>query len=102
MAQNLDLNIEITALTNKAISGLKALDKKVVATGKAFQSVGKSLSLFVTLPALVAGRSALNAFDKQAKAIAQVEAGLKATANAAGFTSAALQKTASELQRSTL
>lgn len=102
MAQNLDLNIEITALTNKAVAGLKRLDKTVTATGLRFQSLGKSLTLFTTLPALLAGNKALKAFDKQAKAIAQVEAGLKATAQAAGFTSQELQRTASELQRSTL
>ena len=51
---------------------------------------------------LVAGGRALAAWDKQAQAIAQVEAGLKSTGNAAGFTSSQLQKMAGDLQKKTI
>lgn len=66
------------------------------------QKMGKELSMAVTLPIAALGVTAVQAFDKQAKAVAQVEAGLKATGNAAGFTSAQLQKMASDLQQNTL
>lgn len=48
------------------------------------------------------GATSVRAFQVQAKAIAQVEAGLKSTGNAVGFTSKQLQKMASDLQSNTL
>lgn len=76
----------------------RSLDK----AGKKMQDVGKKLSVGLTLPIAALGVASINAFDKQAKAIAQVETGLKTTGNAAGFTSEQLQKMASELQNNTL
>ena len=66
------------------------------------QRTGRTLSRNLTLPLLAFGVVSVRAFDKQAKAIAQVEAGIKSTGGAAGFTSEKLQKMASELQAKTL
>jgi len=63
---------------------------------------GQTLSRNLTLPLLAFGAASIAAFDKQQKAIAQVEAGIKSTGMAAGFTSKQLQKMASELQGKTL
>jgi hypothetical protein len=66
------------------------------------QKTGKNLSRNLTLPILAFGAASVKAFDKQQKALAQVEAGLKSTGNAAGFTSEQLQKMASDLQAKTI
>ena len=47
-------------------------------------------------------KDSIGAFRQQEKAIAQVEAGLKATGNTAGFTSQEFQKMAANLQKTTL
>lgn len=70
--------------------------------GNSMQKTGKSLSRNLTLPILAFGAASVKAFDKQQKALAQVEAGLKSTGNAAGFTSDQLQKMASDLQGKTI
>jgi hypothetical protein len=56
----------------------------------------------LTLPIIALGAVSVKAFDEQAQAIAQVEAGLESTGEAAGFTSEQLQKMASDLQTKTL
>lgn len=66
------------------------------------QSIGNKMSATLTAPALAAGGIAVKAWDTQAKAIAQVEAGLNSTAGAVGYTSSQLQKLASDLQKNTL
>ena len=70
--------------------------------GKKFQTVGAGLTAGLTLPIAALGVTSINAFDKQAKAIAQVEAGLKSTQGQVGLTSAELQKMASDLQNTSL
>lgn len=80
----------------KRVSGsLKAASQK-------FKSFGGSLSKYVTAPLLVLAGFSVRNFDKQAKSIAQVEAGLRSTGGAAGFTSDELQKLASGLQNKSL
>jgi len=70
--------------------------------GKSAERIGKNLSLTVTGPLAGLAAQSIRLFDKQAKAIAQVEAGLKSTGNAAGFTSKQLQDMASSLQGRTI
>ena len=70
--------------------------------GSSMKKTGQTLSRNLTLPLLAFGAASIAAFDKQQKAIAQVEAGIKSTGMAAGFTSEQLQKMASELQGKTL
>tara|TARA_Y100000385_G_scaffold291032_1_gene366819 strand:+ start:10 stop:1785 length:1776 start_codon:yes stop_codon:yes gene_type:complete len=70
--------------------------------GGNMKSFGQTLSRNVTLPIVALGAASVAAFDQQAKALAQVEAGLISTGNAAGFTSQQLQKMAADLQAKTL
>ena len=70
--------------------------------GKMATQLGKNLTMSLTAPLVGMAAVSLNAFDKQRKAIAQVEAGLKSTGAAVGFTSQQLQKMASDLQSKTL
>ena len=64
--------------------------------------LGRSMSTAITLPVAAMAATSVNAFRKQEKAIAQVNAGLKSTGEQVGFTSKELQKMASDLQKNTL
>jgi len=64
--------------------------------------VGKAMTASITAPLVLMGAQSLKAFNIQAKAIAQVEAGLKSTGNQVGLTSKQLQQLASNLQRKTI
>lgn len=66
------------------------------------QRVGSNLTLGLTGPLVAFAAASATAFDKQEKAIAQVNAGLQTTGNLVGFTSEQLQKQAAELQKNTL
>lgn len=69
---------------------------------KGLQSFGKTASVAITAPLVGAAYKSIEAFNQQAKAIAQVEQGLKSTGNTVGFTSQQLQRMASDLQRQTI
>ena len=78
------------------------LEREFKKTARKMQSIGKTLSMSLTAPIVgLAGLSVVN-FDKQAKSIAQVEAGLKSTGGTVGKTSQELQKMAAELQNISL
>ena len=81
---------------------MKKAQKSINKFGRDMNRTGQTLTRSFTLPLAGLGVTALKAFDEQQKAIAQVEAGLKSTGNAAGFTSEQLQKMASDLQSKTL
>ena len=81
---------------------MKKAQKNLKKFGKDLQKTGKTLTTNLTLPILAFGAASLKAFDEQQKAIAQVEAGLLSTGNAAGFTSEQLQKMAADLQKTSL
>jgi len=83
-------------------SGLQNATRSMDRAGKKMQATGKKMSLAVTAPLLGLGAVAVANFDKQAKAIAQVEQGLKTTGNQVGKTSKQLQDMASELQNNSL
>ena len=70
--------------------------------GASMKRTGQSLSRNLTLPLAAFGAASVAAFDKQAKAIAQVDAGLKSTGASVGFTSEKLQQMAADLQSKTL
>ena len=63
---------------------------------------GSTITKSVTLPIVGLAAVSVKAFRDQAKAVAQVEQGLKSTGNAAGKTLGELQKMASNLQKTTL
>jgi hypothetical protein len=96
------LNVVLGLDVSDFQKNLNVAEKKMQATAKKFIDVGSSLSLAFTAPFAILAKSAVDAFDVQAKAVAQVEAGLKSTGNQVGFTSKQLQKFASDLQSNSL
>ena len=101
MAQK-NLSIKLSLNDKQFQSSLRKATRRMKKFGTSMKRTGQTLSRNLTLPLLAFGAASIAAFDKQAKAIAQVEAGIKSTGGAAGFTSKQLQKMASELQGKTL
>ena len=101
MAQK-NLSIKLSLNDKQFQSSLKKSTRQLKKFGDSMKRTGQTLSRNLTLPIVALGVLSVRAFDKQAKAIAQVEAGIKSTGGAAGFTSKQLQKMASELQGKTL
>ena len=66
------------------------------------KNAGRTMSMAITAPLAIMGVASVKAFDQQAKAIAQVEAGLMSTGAAVGYTSEQLQKMAADLQSKTI
>ena len=83
-------------------SAFRRLESNTVKLGRKMQSLGKGLSTYVTAPVVALGAVSVAAFDKQAKAIAAVENGLRNVGGAVGFTSEKLQAMASGLQQTSL
>lgn len=101
MATIASLNVKIGADVKNLQRDLNKAKRQIRQQGKEMQQLGNQLSMSVTLPIVAfLGRSA-QLWDKQANAIAQVEAGLKSTGNTAGFSSKQLQDMASNLQNLT-
>ena len=96
------LNFKFAADLKPFERAMNKAQKKLKRFGKSVQKTGKSLTTSLTLPIAALGVASVKAFDKQQKAIAQVEAGLKSTAGTVGFTSKELQKMAADLQKTTL
>ena len=101
MAQK-TLSVKLSLNDKQFQSSLKKATRSMKKFGGSMKSFGQTLSRNVTLPIVALGAASIAAFDKQAQAIAQVEAGLKSTGESAGFTSQELQKMASNLQSLTL
>ena len=80
---------------------MKKAQKRLKRFGKNIQKTGKTLTTGLTLPIVALGAASVKAFDEQAKAIAQVEAGLKSTGGTVGFTAKELDKMASAMQKVT-
>jgi hypothetical protein len=102
MAKLKDLVVAIGANTTDFDKKLGKSMHKIKAFGKNTKRLGKDLSMSLTAPIAALGFTAVKAFQQQAKAIAQVEAGLKSTGASVGFTSQQLQQMASDLQSKTL
>jgi hypothetical protein len=102
MAKLNDLIVTIGAQTKQFDKALGASMSKMRNFGRSTKRLGKSMTMNLTAPIAALGFTAVKAFDQQAKAIAQVEAGLKSTGASVGFTSKQLQKMASDLQSKTL
>ena len=96
------INIKFFADLKQFSSEMQNANRQLVKHGKQLQKTGKSFSTYLTAPLAALTAVSLVSYNKQAKAIAQVEAGLKSTGNAVGYTSAELQKMASDLQNTTL
>jgi len=102
MAKLGDLVVAIGANTRDLDKELGKSLRKIKNFGKSTKQLGKSLTMNVTAPIAALGFTAVRAFQQQAKAIAQVEAGLKSTGGQVGYTSQQLQQMASDLQTKTL
>lgn len=102
MAKLGDLIVNVGANTtglNKALGDVK---KGAANTFGNISKLGVGLSASITAPFVAMATAGVAGFREQEKAIAQVEAGLKSTGNAVGFTSEKLQTMASDLQSKTL
>jgi len=102
MAKLGDLVARIGADTKGFNQALGDVERRSRQMSGNIKNLGKQMSMAITLPIAALGVTAVNAFDKQAKAIAQVEAGLKSTGDQVGYTSKQLQDMASEMQKTTL
>ena len=101
MAQK-TLSVKLSLNDKQFQSALRKSTNRMKKFGKSMQRTGQTLTRSLTLPIIALGAVSVKAFDEQAQAIAQVEAGLESTGEAAGFTSDQLQKMASDLQTKTL
>ncbi len=102
MAKLNDLIVTIGAQTKQFDKALGSSMKKMQRFGMNTKKLGKSMTMGLTAPIAALGFTAVKAFDQQAKAIAQVEAGLKSTGATVGFTSKQLQQMAADLQTKTI
>lgn len=102
MAKLGDLVVKIGADTKNLNRSLGKVQRELRATTSNFTRLGSTITKSVTLPIVGLAAVSVKAFRDQAKAVAQVEQGLKSTGNAAGKTLGELQKMASDLQKTTL
>ena len=102
MAKLGDLVVRIGANTTDLNKGLRGIKSQIRKDTKEIQELGKTMAIGITAPLAIMGATSVNAFREQAKAIAQVEAGLKSTGEQVGFTSSQLQQMATDLQNKTL
>lgn len=92
------INVRLDADIKQYEKNLRQSERALSRSARKWGDLGNSMIAAVSVPvAGFIGRS-VQLFDKQAQAIAQVEAGLKSTGMVAGFTSEELQKMASGLQ----
>ena len=96
------LSVALTLNDKQFQSGLRKATRSMKRFGASMKRTGQSLSRNLTLPLAAFGAASVSAFDKQAKAIAQVDAGLRSTGASVGFTSEKLQQMAADLQSRTL
>jgi hypothetical protein len=103
MAQKtVGVNARISADIKDFRKKMQTAHRHMRAVGRAFKDAGKAMTVGFTAPFVAASAIAVKNWDAQAKAIAQVEAGIRATGAAAGFTSKELQAMASGLQENSL
>lgn len=76
----------------------KSISKDFEMVGRKLTKIGQSMSTKLTAPLLAFGGASVKLFDQQAQALAQVEAGVRSTGGAAGFSVKELKRMASELQ----
>ena len=96
------LNIVFGADLRGFEKAMKKAQRSMKKFGSSMKRTGRSLTTNLTMPIVAMAAVSVRAFDKQQKAIAQMEAGLKSTGGQVGITSKELQKMASDLQKTTL
>ena len=87
---------------NVIIDGTDKLSKKLQRITGKFKSFAKSVALPISLPSIGILTASLKNYITQAKAIAQVNAGIVSTGNAAGLSIKQLTTEASRLQQASL
>lgn len=102
MSNFANISIRILADLKQFSSQMQNANRDLQKMGQNMSKIGKGLTVGLTAPLAALGYVAVENYDIQAKAIAQVEAGLKSTKNAVGYTSQELQKFASDLQNKTI
>jgi len=115
MARDLDVQLKIEALVEGAESfdeirdRLRRIERETQSVQQRFQNLGRSftrvgaaLSVGLTAPLTLFFRNSLRNFDAQEKALAQVEAGIESTGNAAGISAERFQELASAIQDNSL
>ena len=76
----------------------QAFQKRMTALGSKISGFGQSLTLGVTAPLAIFGKTAFDAAIQSREAFAQVESALKSMGGASGKTAAELQKSAKQLE----
>jgi hypothetical protein len=102
MATVANLQVQIGATIKGLEGSLKKAESSLNAFAKNATAIGGTLSKALTAPLVGFATASVFAFDKQAKAVAQVEQAIASTGGAAGKTSKELQKMASALQENSL
>lgn len=102
MASLASINIRFFADLDQFSSQMQKVSRRIKKIGRQVQRVGKNLSVGLTAPFVAFSTISLRNWDKQVKALSQVENGLRSTENAAGFTLERLQQIASSLQDDSL
>lgn len=87
------LSLDATQFKTGLNNAMKSLDK----VAKQMQKVGEDMTKYVSVPLAAAGVASVMAWDQSAKALAQVEAGVKSTGGIAGFTTKQLAGMAEQL-----
>ncbi|PJE26810.1 Prophage tail length tape measure protein [Pseudooceanicola antarcticus] len=85
-----------------ATRGMRNMQKEFSGLARDFRKIGGRMSLALTAPLVAIGKKSMDLQKVQAQAVAQVDAALASMGTTAGFTSAELQKVASELQGNSL
>lgn len=102
MATVADVRVKIGVDLQNFNRGMTNVTKGLDKVGKQMRATGKSLSLGLTAPILALGAKSIQLFDKQAKALAQVETAVRSTGGAAQLSVKQLTEQASALQRQTI
>jgi len=92
------LALYITANASQFSAAIGAAQKKFEEFGSKMQNIGVGLTATLTLPLIAFAEKARTEFQETQQALGQVEAGLRSTGNAAGYTSEQLQAMAKSLQ----
>ena len=87
---------------SQATRGMRNMQKQFAGIAKDFRRIGAGMSLALTAPLVAIGKQSMELQKVQARAVAQVDAALASMGTTAGYTSAELQKIASELQANSL
>ncbi|MFD0762979.1 hypothetical protein ACFQZW_12885 [Lutibacter aestuarii] len=96
------INIKFAADLKQFSTQMQNANRALKQHGKEMQKVGKGFTTYITAPLAALTAVSLVSYNKQAQALAQVEAGLKSTGGAVGYTTAQLELMATELQNNTL